>query len=322
MQHRGRCVSFDIGGTWTKYAVVGYRGNVMKFSRFATPSRERPAALTELITQTARRLSGAEEIPLCISVAGIVDSSSGIVRQSPNFPLWRDVKLRQMLAGRPAKNVIIENDANCALLAESWLGTARNARNAILLTLGTGVGGACIADGRLVRGASGYASEFGHMTIRTGGWPCSCGGSGHLESYCSISGLWKLAKRQMPPALLDRLAQRAKNSPAGGNDVPRQLFRLARQGNTHARAVWAEFGAYLGAGVASLLNIFNPEVVALGGGISKAYPAFRDSMIRAIKRLAYKDVVNNARVKVARFADEAGVIGAASCAFTHIGRRQ
>lgn len=322
MRRSSRCISFDIGGTWTKCAIVSNLGKVTKFARFATPALARPEKLINFITETARGLCSAEETPLCISVAGVVDSSKGVVRQSPNLPKWRDVQLRSMLSRSAGAEVLIENDANCALLAESWLGAARNMSDAILLTLGTGVGGACIAGGRLVRGASGYAGEFGHMTTRTGGWSCSCGGAGHLESYCSISGLRRLAKRRMPPALLGRLTQLAKNSPAGGNDIPRRLFRLAKQGNNHARAVWDEFGTYLGAAVASLLNIFNPEVVVLGGGVSKAYPAFRGSMKLAVERLAYKDVVKNARVKVARFADEAGVIGAASLAFRLIGRRK
>jgi glucokinase len=176
-----------------------------------------------------------------------MDRSGRVARVSINLPGWHDVPLADWLEPQLGRRVILANDANCALLGEAWQGEARGRQDVLLLTLGTGVGGAALLGGRLFTGHHGAAIEPGLICVDPDGPPCHSGNRGSLEQFCSITGLGRLSP-------LD----------------PAELCRLADAGEPGALAVWDRYGRWLGIGLSSLLYVLTPELVLLGGGLSAA----------------------------------------------------
>jgi glucokinase len=229
-----------------------------------------------------------------------------------------DVPLRDLLAERLGLPVVVDNDATAALLAEWRYGAARGARNVIVLTIGTGVGGGILADGRVVRGATGAAGELGHIVIDAAGPPCpgNCPNHGCLEAF--VSG----------PALAREGRARAEAEPesglgralAGGRDVTGPLVtELAHDGDPAARAAIATLGHHLGIGMTSLVNVFNPEVIVIGGGLVATGDLLLEPARAIVAERALVPARDQVRIVPARFGDESGMLGAAAMAFEAAG---
>jgi glucokinase len=316
---RAWAVGLDMGGTNIRCAAVSAAGQVLLMERGPSHASRHAADVAENIaTQLLHLLDTARErglgSPRAIGVAvpGPLDVHSGIVKAAPHVAAWRGYPLRSQLETLIGRSIILENDANAWALGEYWRGAARGRREVVLLTLGTGVGGGLIVGGKLVHGRSGMAGELGHVTVEPDGARCDCGARGCLEAYASASGLRGLLEQRLglpagarlPAAIVD----------AEGNFSVRGLSASARGGDRIALETFAIAGHYLGIAIASFLNIFNPELVVIGGGVAGALPYMRKTMLAQVRERAFSAI--SAQVKIVRAALGAhgGVVGAAYAA--------
>jgi glucokinase len=255
-------IGVDIGGTKVLAAVVDTAGRVLDTETTSTPGPgagmelatplEVEDALTDVVTALVQR-HGRSSVG--IAAAGFVDASGERVRFAPHLP-WRDeplaARLTHRLRGRVVEQVLVDNDANAALWAETRFGVARDTRDVVMLTLGTGIGGALLVGGSLHRGRNGMAGEFGHMQVVPDGRDCECGNRGCWEQYCSGRALARAAA--------------AAGCTLSGPD----LTAAAQQGDPAAAAAYAEVGRWLGIGAANVAAAFDPEMIVVGGGVSAA----------------------------------------------------
>jgi glucokinase len=267
-------IGFDIGGTFVKAGRLSPEGRAEREEQLPTPSQEGPEALVRVIDALFRVLNpeGAD-LSVGVGCAGLIDAGRGLVRTSPNLPLWKDVPLADLLAGPLGVRPAFLNDANAFTLAEWCLGAARGASSAVALTLGTGVGGGLVLDGRLWTGRNGFAGEIGHVPLMADGPLCACGARGCLEALVGASAI---ARRY------DKLAGGGASGPAGKGITPRGIAERARAGDAAALSAFAETGRYLGLALRGVVHLVDPDVLVVGGGISGAadlfLPAARDAM--------------------------------------------
>ncbi|WP_408899104.1 ROK family protein [Nocardioides sp. R1-1] len=293
---RATYVGVDVGGTKVLAVRIDADGAVEATATRPMPGRAADAdALEEAVALAARDVYDvAPPHALGLSAAGLVDGAGERFLFGAHLP-WRDAPVRSSLARRTGLAVVLDNDANCAALAELTLGAAREARSALLVTIGTGIGGAVVLGGRVVRGAHGLAGEFGHMQVVPDGLACECGLRGCWEQYCSGRALERVARVALGRHL----------------DGP-EVTALARAGDEVARHAFASIGTWLGVGVAGLVSAFDPELVVVGGGVSAVgdlllAPA-RTALVGSLQGTAYRAVP---ALVPARLGPEAGAIGAA-----------
>jgi glucokinase len=238
---------------------------------------------------------------------GPLDTRSGIVLLTPNLG-WVDYPLAERLQEGLGMPVVIDNDANCAVLGEWWIGAARGSRNAIGFTIGTGIGGGIIVDGRLYHGASDCAGEIGHTTIESNGRRCACGNYGCLEAYASGSAIARRAVEALEAGAESRMPGRA------GGDLSRitaqLVYEAAEEGDELAREVVHDTAQFLGVGIANLVNVFNPEVIVVCGGVRRAGDLLFAPLRREVARRAFKPAVAAMRILPSEL-DTPGVPGAA-----------
>ena len=309
----GLHIGVDVGGTKVLAAAVSGTGKILRTARRSTPGRRVSAslvedALTEAVMEVAR---GARVDGVGIAAAGFVDAEGERVMFAPHLP-WRDEEVRGRLAARWGTVVALDNDANCAARAEHVHGAARGARDAVIVTLGTGIGGALVFDGRVHRGRNGMAGEFGHMQVVPDGRACECGGTGCWEQYSSGHALVRHTRARIgvEPTLLTSLC-------SGNPDllVGSMVTAAAEQGDRVASEAFDSVGDWLGVGLANLVAAFDPEVLVVGGGLSAAGdrlldPA-RNALVRSLVGAAHRTVPP---LVAAQLGPEAGLVGAAELA--------
>ena len=279
-----RVIGVDLGGTKIRAGVVDAEGRIMGSVDHTTPTTSQ-AALLDALESAVRELLTPEIAAVGFGIPSRMDHRKGIALGAVNIPL-RDVPFEAEMEGRLGLPVGVDNDANVAALAEFTFGAGREARDLVMLTLGTGVGGGVVTDGQLYRGWA----ELGHMVIVEDGEPCqgACSGRGHVESYCSGGAADRLARRVIGPG-------------ATARDL------VARD-----HEALDEIGAHLGAAIGSLINIFNPEVVVIGGGFGVAAGARLLQPARSvILREALAPAGQEVQLALAELGGEAGLIGAA-----------
>jgi glucokinase len=289
-----RVIGVDLGGTKVLAGVVDRDGNVQH-------RRERPTSVAserELLAgldEAVEELLSDDIVAIGFGIPSRMDQRTGEIQGSVNIPL-SDLDLRGRMSERFGLPVAIDNDANAATLAEFVAGAAKEARDMVMLTLGTGCGGGAVIDGKLYRGWA----EFGHMVVEFDGRPCqgSCTGRGHLEGYVTGTAATKQAQAAFGPAV----------------DAHR-LVRLAEERDPRAVEILTEMGRYLGAGIATLVNIFDPEVVVIGGGFAAA----GDFLLGPAREVVIRDSLGDAGAKVqivrAQLGTAAGLIGAGLVGF-------
>jgi glucokinase len=298
----------DIGGTNIKVALVSEDGSVLAFR--STSWSGAAAAAVEAISTLAQELiarAPGHEVPACgVGSAGLVDSGRGLIQSSPNLPEWRDVQLRRMVSEALDLPTHIENDANAAAYGEFAAGAARGFANAVLLTLGTGVGGGLVLGGELYRG-SGFAGEVGHMTIDLDGEECPCGNEGCLERLANADAVVRNARR-----LLDEGRESALARPRDGGDLTAdEVGRAASAGDRVALDALRETGLALGAGLANLVLVLAPDVIVIGGGVAEAGDPLLGPAREEMARRCYVSDASLPRVVRAELGNAAGVVGAA-----------
>ncbi len=309
-------VGVDLGGTNIVAGALAEHGSDVIALR-SEPTRADQGAdavidrivrmIDTVITETIGHTGAKREdmIGVGVGAPGPLDRERGIVVTTPNLG-WTNFPLRDVIAERTGLPVRIDNDANCATLGEWWLGAAKGADNVIGMTIGTGIGGGMILGGRLYHGSSDVAGEIGHATIDITGRRCKCGNYGCLEAYASGPSIADRAREALSgdDCLMVKMA---------GGDASRitaaTVYEAAKRGDDVALDVVRETSRFLGAGVANLLNIFNPDVVVICGGVTQAGETLFAPLRREVRKRAFKPAVDACRI-VPGTLTAAGVVGA------------
>jgi glucokinase len=263
-----------------------------------------------------RKKAGSKLIGVGVGVPGIIDLRSGTLRESPNLPGWHDYPVREEIERRLGTHVILENDANAAALGEKWLGAGREVDGLCMMTLGTGVGGGIVLDGRIWHGMTGMAGELGHITVEPEGPLCGCGNRGCVEQFASATAIERMAKEATAHGQARELARAARENP---NFSAETVCRLAQGGDQDAREIFARAGRALGIMVAALINIFNLPMYVVGGGVAKAWEVFSPAMFEEVKKRSFVYAATASGkppivITRAQLGSDAGLFGAARLA--------
>lgn len=290
----GRVIGVDLGGT--KVLAGAVDGNLNVHHRAHRPARAGGTAeVLDAIVEAVREASdaaGGEIDAVGFGIPSLIDRERGVAVTTVHLPI-RDVPFRDLMAERLDLPVFVDNDATAAMLAEWRFGAALDCTDALLLTIGTGIGGGMIVNGALARGAQGAAAEFGHMTIDIDGPLCPCGAHGCLEAFVSGTAL-------------------ARDARALGLDLTAaQVAELAHDGHAVARTLVTEMGTRLGAGIANLVNAFNPQVVLVGGGVLALGDLLLEPAREEVARRALAPSRDLVQILPTRFGAESGMVGAA-----------
>lgn len=314
-------IGVDLGGTNCRLGVVNGDGDIVHQETFAVGSERTHKAIVNLLAKKINEICSTPANGLVaggakyevrgagVGAPGIIDFGRGTIIRSPHYPAWHNFELRKELSDALGMKVVLDNDANMIANGELWKGAGRGHNNFIMITLGTGIGGGIIADGRVFHGDEGFAGEIGHQVMQFDGQKCDCGGRGCWETIVSINGLKWLAGTSDDPRK-DNFLKRFHGD--AEKITPKSLFELAGDGDIFAGVVWKKFGAYLGAGIASLVNVLGIHTVVIGGGISHAWDFFIGEAKREIARRTYKETAARVVLKRAELGDAAGIIGAAN----------
>lgn len=304
--------AIDLGGTKILSLVADAGGKVYGEDRRPARTGEGLEALMRRMEESlavARGAAGLKEADLAavgIASPGAVDVARGVVPDAPQLPGWKDVPLRDLMEKQLGLPVALENDATAAALGEHTFGAGRGSQYMLFLTVSTGIGGGIIIDGQLYRGKSGAAGELGHVTIDPDGPPCGCGARGHLEAFASGSAIARhgqaLLERKEAP-ILARLA--AKEGPV----TAEMMHRAALEGDEGCRQAFQEAGRYLGIALASFVNIFNPELIVIGGGVANTGELLLGPARRTMEELAMTQPLRDVRLALGQLGDRAGALG-------------
>jgi glucokinase len=291
-------IGVDVGGTKILAGVVGRGGEIERTAERPTPV-ESQAELLGALDDAVEELREESVSALGFGICSTIDQAAGTVVSSVHVPL-ADIAFRDRMSERFGLPVAIDNDANAAALAEWKAGAGRGVNDMVMLTLGTGIGGGLILDGKPYRGATGAGAELGHMVLQYGGAPCGagCPGHGHFETLAS-----------------GQAADRAAELLYGPGSNAQELVTRAEEGEPQAIEALAELGRKLGAGIAGLVNIFEPELVVLGGGFAKAGELLIAPARELVEREALLPGRETVRIVPAELGSHAGLVGAGLIAF-------
>ena len=312
----GLVFAVDLGGTFLRAATVDQNGRIRFHLKQSTPRAEKADEIVRALVTAARAgakaaaLAGEEISALSVVVPGTVNVEEGVVIKAPNLPCLDGFRLAAALTSELNQPAILENDANAAAVGEMWQGAGRGRPAIVCVTLGTGVGGGIILDGKLWRGVDGSAAEIGHMSVDPfGGVACTCGSRGCLEVYASATAVVRMTREARP---------RYPDSALHVSDElsSEEIYRAGLGGDALALEVFGRMGVYLGVGLANLINILDPEIIVIGGGLVNGWSLFEKHMWQQVTERAFP--LPAARVKIVRAecGDDAGLLGAARLAFT------
>jgi glucokinase len=279
-------IGVDLGGTNLRIAAVNQEGRLLEKVTLGTKvALGRDHVLNEMC-EAIQRLSqkyrtDAQLLGVGIGVPGIIDLQTGMLRESPNLPGWSDYPVRDEIERRLQAPVLLENDANVAALGEKWLGAGRHVGDMAMLTLGTGVGGGVILNGKIWHGMTGMAGEFGHMTVEPDGQLCGCGNRGCVEQYASATAVVRMAREAIAAGTAPELAKAASSD---AEFSAKEIYNLAIQGDEQAKKIFRRAGRALGIALANLVNGLNLEMYVIGGGVSSAWEAFSPSIFEELRQ--------------------------------------
>jgi glucokinase len=312
----GLTVGVDIGGTKIAVGVVDDGGTLVARARRETPATH-PELIEDQVAEAVAELRAEHDVDAVgVAAAGFIDSSRGVVMFAPNLA-WRDEPVKDELERRVGLPVRLENDANAATWGEFRFGAARDVDDVVLLTVGTGLGGGIVADGRLLRGARGIAGELGHVRVVPGGRRCGCGNLGCWEQYASGSALTREARELVASG--SPHAERLSELCGGRAEDLRgsMVTQAAREGDPAATELLADLGRWLGEGMASMAAVVDPAVFVVGGGVVEAGDLLVEPARAALARnLSGRGHRPSIGVEAATLGNAAGMIGAADLART------
>lgn len=305
----------DLGGTHLRSAVVDQAGKIHFHLKQHTPAAKSAQDIVEALVSAARECdrqntaAGYAIDAISVVAPGTVDVAGGSIVKAPNLPFLSGFNLAEALSQALKLPAILENDANAAAVGELWLGAARGRRTIVCVTLGTGVGGGIILDGQLWRGVNDSAAEVGHMCVDPfGGVACTCGSRGCLEVYASATAIVRMTREAKPRHPNSRLQ-------IDNELTSESIYRAGVEGDELALEVFRRMGVYLGIGIANLINILNPEMIVIGGGVVNGWDLFEKHMKHEVVERAFPLLADLVKIVPAECGDDAGLLGAAKLAF-------
>jgi glucokinase len=286
-------IGIDLGGTAIKLGRFAPDGSCLQSLTVATPQPATPEAVVAMMVDAIAQIDPENQtLAIGVGTPGPTDATGRIAQVAINLAGWQDVPLADYLEAKTGKPTILANDANCAGLGEAWLGAGRSFQNIILLTLGTGVGGAIILDGKLFVGHQGAAGELGLITLNPDGPMCNSGNQGSLEQYVSVMAIRRRTGKE-----------------------PAELGTLAQGGDINALTFWQEYGRDLGIGLTSLIYIFTPQAIIIGGGVSASFEFFLPAVTAEIEKRVIPTSRVGLQILPAELGNSAGMVGAAKLAW-------
>ncbi|HET8781276.1 MAG TPA: ROK family protein [Pyrinomonadaceae bacterium] len=308
---QGLVFAVDLGGTHLRIGLVDDAGKIHKQLKLQTPKDDSPGALVDALAAAAdewRRADVGPIVAASVMVPGAVDTAQAVVLSAPNLPSLINFGLKAVLQDRLGLPVVLENDANAAAMGEMWLGAARGCRDVVSVTLGTGVGGGIVLNGRVWRGAHGAAGEIGHTTVDPfSGLKCKCGNTGCLELFASATAIVRMAR--------ESLAQFPQATLSSEDLTAEKVFDAGRAGDELALSVFKRAGKYLGIGLASLMSVIDPEIIVINGGVVNGWDLFAPDMYHEVSERAFYATAQQVKIARAECGDNAGLLGAARLAF-------
>lgn len=319
VEDRRPVLGIDIGGTKLAVGLATPDGTILAEAREPSLASEGPDPMIRRVIAMSRRIvsdAGLElkdVVAVGIGCGGPLDPARGVVIDALNNPGWIDVPLVERIQGALDRPTYLDNDANAAALGEHRFGAGRGIDDMVYLTISTGIGGGVILDGELRRGANGNAGELGHISVCYEGRPCRCGGIGCLEAYASGTNIAQRALEALRSGRhsteLARLAAEGEEAVTG-----EAVVEAARKGDPLARAIWDETVELLGAGVASMINAFNPRRIIIGGGIARAGDLLFKPLRQIALRRAMPHLAGIVEIIPAELGERVGVLGAVAVA--------
>lgn len=286
-------IGIDLGGSAIKLGRFDWKGTCLESISVPTPQPAYPeVVLAEMAAAVERLDPDHRTVAIGVGTPGPTDATGRIARVAINLEGWHDIPLADWLEAKTGRTTVLANDANCAGMGEYWLGAGRNFRHLILLTLGTGVGGAMILDGKLFVGHEGTAGELGLITLNPDGPECNSGNQGSLEQYASVRAIRRRTGLE-----------------------PDEVGNRAKAGDAEALAFWQAYGRDLGAGLASLIYVLTPEAIVIGGGVSASSDFFFPSLQAEIERRVLPSSRSGLQLLRAELGNQAGMVGAAKLAW-------
>lgn len=292
-------IGIDIGGMQIKAGLFSESEGLVKKTKLPTPQGKSPQkaldSLVQIVQGLQEKTPGSPTQSVGIGMPGVLDRAQGTILQAPNFPGWEGLHLQKELQQRLGCAVFLENDANCAALGELWSGAAKKQRHFLMVTLGTGVGGGLVLDGKLWTGSAGMAGEFGHICVDPFGALCPCGARGCVEAFASAKALQRMA------------------DDAGLKIAEiKTLFELQKQGNAEAHNILRVAGNALGRALAAVVQLLDIRFFVIGGGIGQSLESLRSLILEGMSARIYGRELSEIEIVASALGEDAGIYGAAA----------
>lgn len=311
-------LGIDLGGTKILTAVATAQGKMLSRDHSVTPATKGQEAVVQSILESIGRaleqagIAASQLSAIGVGAPGLSNPETGILFTSPNLPGWRDVPLRDVIEKELGKKAFLINDANAAALGELYFGAAKGAHHFIYITISTGIGGGIIIDGEVYTGSIGTAGEVGHMTIDDDGPPCNCGNRGCWETLASGTAMAREARKQIKEGARTSILGYAEGDVE--KVTAQVIHNAAKEGDSLAKELITRTGYYVGVGLANLVNIFNPELIVIGGGLSNIGDMLLEPAYKVAGERAFKEPYRTVRFALAKLGRDSGVLGAAAFA--------
>lgn len=311
-------IGVDLGGTNIVSVIVNHQGKIVNRLKVPTLAEIGKEATIKRIIETIHENIVQSTIAIDditgigIGAPGPLDVKRGIINFAPNLPGWRDVPLRKILEDEFNTKVVLENDANAAAWGERCFGIGRGVDNLVCFTLGTGIGGGIIIDGKIYHGSNYGAAELGHMTVNKDGPRCNCGNYGCLEAYSSATGIKNRIKNRLKEGIKSKFLSFDNDDELFESLRLKLIFETARKGDKLTKGVVEEAISYLGIAIANIANILNPEMVVLVGGITNEGNKLLIPLRREVKKRAFYSNYKSLKIVIGKLGGNAGVLGAAA----------
>lgn len=311
-----KIVGIDLGGTMVKIGIVNSNGEILRKDEIETRLELGFQKVVERICNKIKEIVDLKDVKAVgIGSPGSIDHDKGIIKFSPNFPGWNNVPLKDEIEKHLNVPVFIENDANSAALGEKWFGEGKNKDHIVVLTLGTGIGGGVITHGKLLTGSDGIGAELGHMIVDPHGPICGCGNYGCLEAMASATALIRYAnesRKRFPGSKIFELESQRNVLGA------REIFDAYRANDKLAIRIFDTFVDAMSVGITSIIHIFNPQVVILGGGMSRSADLFIPKIREKVSMRVIPSFMGTFEIVGSRLGNDAGILGAAAIALENL----
>ncbi|MEP6923157.1 MAG: ROK family protein [Pyrinomonadaceae bacterium] len=303
----------DLGGTNLRMAAIDRDGVILYRTKRETPRGERAEDVLRAIIETSHECQDAMQNQgvvkaMAIAVPATINIEQGTLVNPPNLRALSGFRLTDALKDNLNLPIILENDANAAAVGEAWLGASKGFQSSICFTIGTGVGGGMLLNGKLWRGSTGTAAELGHVCVEPFGVPCGCGGHGCLEQYASATAVTRIARElehQYPKTMLKGVLRLTAS----------EVYEAGKQGDELALEVFRQQGFYLGIVVTALVNSLNPEIFVIAGGGAAGWDLFMPHVLEEVRSRSFRELPERTKIVRAALGDDAGILGAAKLAF-------